>query len=574
MIEPMTGVDRSEHADILGHPRGLCILFLTEMWERFSYYGMRALLILYLTQHFLFSDERSAFKFGAYTALVFVMTIVGGVLADRYLGARKAVTFGAVLLVLGHFGMAFEGSGSREIMTYAGAEYQLAREGRGGSATQFIAAGAARSKISFAGDGITIDDPEAVNLPATISKSAYALRIEREPIFVAILHLSLALIISGVGFLKANISVIVGALYGFADKRRDAGFTIYYMGINLGAFAASIVCGYLGIAYGWKYGFGLAGVGMTLGLAIFLLGKPWLEGKAEPPDPAKLKERVFGFLSVEGACYCCGLFMIAASASLVMNAELVGGVLGPVAAIMLAYLLWFAIFRCAGKERDRTLVAIYFILAQVPFWALFEQAGSSLNLFTDRLVDRTIFGISVPAPIFQAAGSGFLILFAPIIAWLWIWLARRGWEPPAPVKFSLGVFLLGGGFFGLAAGMSMSGATGQTPVIFILLVYLLHALGELFLSPVGLSGVTKLAPSRIVATTMGAWFLFTGVSNFLAGVVARAASVDTIGGHITNIAEAKATYAAVYLNLAWFAVAAAALMLIVAPFLTRMSHNR
>lgn len=565
---------RAASADLFGHPRGLVILFLTEMWERFSYYGMRALLILYLTQHFLFSDERSALKFGAYTALVFVMTIVGGVLADRYLGARKAVVFGAVLLVLGHFGMAFEGSGSRQILTFEGAEFELAREGRGSDAQQFLATDAARSEISFSGDLILIADPEAVGLPAAMSANDYTLRIERENLYVAILHLSLALIISGVGFLKANISAIVGALYEFSDRRRDAGFTIYYMGINLGAFAAGIVCGYLGITYGWKYGFGLAGVGMTLGLTIFLIGKPWLEGKAEPPDPAKLKERVLGFLTVETACYCCGLAMIAVSAFLIMNARLVGGVLGPVAAIMLAYLLWFAIFRTAREERDRMLVAIYFILAQAPFWALFEQAGSSLNLFTDRLVDRTIFGIGVPAPLFQSVGSGFLILFAPLVAWLWIWLARRGREPSAPVKFSLGMFLLGGGFFALAAGMKLSGAEGLTAVIFIFLVYLLHALGELLVSPVGLSGVTKLAPARIVATTMGAWFLFTGVSNFLAGVVARAASVDTIGGQITNIAEAKATYAVVYLNLAWFAAGVAALMLIVSPFLKRMIHDR
>ena len=247
---------------ILGHPRGLVILFFTEMWERFSYYGMRGLLILYLTQHFLFSDERSTVLYGAYTALVYVMTIIGGTLADKYLGSRKAVTFGAILLVLGHFGMSFEGSGSRQIMTYAGAEFQLTLDGRGGDANQIVVSKQGRSQLSFS-EGATemlIASPDEVGLPASIPVSGYTLRVETQELYLNILYLSLALIIAGVGFLKANISTIVGSLYGFGDTRRDSGFTIFYMGINLGAFLSSILCGYLGINYGWKYGFsGLGG---------------------------------------------------------------------------------------------------------------------------------------------------------------------------------------------------------------------------------------------------------------------------------------------------------------------------
>jgi len=213
------------------------------------------------------------------------------------------------------------------------------------------------------------------------------------------LYLSLALIIAGVGYLKANISTIVGSLYGVGDARRDSGFTIFYMGINLGAFLASILCGGLGIKYGWKYGFGLAGIGMVAGLVIFMVFQPWLEGKAEPPNPEKLKEKVLGPINVEAACYLAGLAIIAF--------------------LMFAWLIFFAFTKCQGKERDKMLAAIYFVLAQIPFWALFEQAGSSLNLFTDRLVDRTMLGMEVPAPVFQALNAGFIFLFAPLIAWLW-----------------------------------------------------------------------------------------------------------------------------------------------------------
>jgi len=213
-----------------GHPRGLAVLFFTEMWERFSYYGMRGLLILYLTQHFLFSDERSAVMYGAYTALVFIMTMVGGSLADKYLGQRKAVTFGAILLVLGHFGMAFEGSGSKEILTYQGEDYQVTLTGRGGGSDvkQIIISDSGRSTISF-GEGATemrIDDPAAVGLPAVVSATEYTTRIEREQTYVYIMYLSLALIIAGVGYLKANISTIVGSLYDLKDTRRDSAFTL------------------------------------------------------------------------------------------------------------------------------------------------------------------------------------------------------------------------------------------------------------------------------------------------------------------------------------------------------------
>ena len=558
---------------IMGHPRGLVILFLTEMWERFSYYGMRGLLVIYLTQHFLFSDEKSTVLYGAYTSLVYVMTIVGGALADRYLGARKAVTFGAILLVIGHFGMSFEGNGSRQLLTLNETTYEIVLDARGGDARQQIVSDKGISYISFTAQDLIIQDPLSVDMPPVIPRDSYVISVETEETYLNILYLSLAFIIAGVGFLKANISTIVGSLYGFGDTRRDSGFTIFYMGINLGAFLASIFCGYLGIVHGWKYGFGLAGIGMFIGLAIFLSCQSWLDGKAEPPSLEKLKKRVFLFFNVEWCCYLVGFLIIVVSMLLVMNEELVGGILGPLGVIMFLTLLYYSFAKLAGDERSRMLAAMYFILAQIPFWALFEQAGSSLNLFTARLVDREIFGWSVPGPVFQSLNAGYIFIFAPIVAWLWVWLSKRNMNPSTPVKFAIGVAMAGLGFLSLVAGMKGSGAVGMTPVMFIFLIYWIHTMGELMVSPVGLSAVTKLAPARIVGMTMGAWFLYSGLSNLLAGIIASTTGAETIGGQMTDILAAKEGYIAVYSQVGYIALGISVLMLLISPKIKKMMRD-
>ena len=573
MDSPQTQTPPLNEKTILGHPRGLVILFLTEMWERFSYYGMRGLLVVYLTQHFLFSDERSSLLYGAYTALVYVMTIIGGSLADRYLGARKAVTFGAILLTLGHFGMTFEGSGSKQLLDYNDTQYQITLDARGGDAKQMIISDAGISYVTFTETDMVITEPQAVDLPGVIPRDQFTMSVETEEGYLTMLYLSLALLIAGVGFLKANISTIVGSLYGFGDSRRDSGFTIFYMGINMGAFLASIFCGYLGIVHGWKYGFGLAGIGMLIGLLVFLSCQSWLEGKAEPPSVEKLKEKVFLFINVEWMCYLVGLAIIAVSMLLVMNEELVGGILGPIGILMLLGMVSYSLIKLHGDERSRMLAAIYFMLAQIPFWALFEQAGSSLNLLTARLVDRTIFGWSVPGPVFQSLNAGYIFLFAPLVAWLWIWLAKRDLNPSTPVKFALGVAMAGLGFLALVGGMQGSGEVGLTPVIFIFLIYWIHTMGELMVSPVGLSAVTKLAPARIVGMTMGAWFLYSGLSNFLAGIIARTTGAETIGGQMTNVAAAKAGYIEVYTQVGFIALGISVLMLLISPVITKMMQG-
>ncbi len=569
---------RASEKTFMGHPRGLVVLFFTEMWERFSYYGMRGLLIIYLTQHFLFSDEKSSIIYGAYGALVYVMTIIGGTLADRYLGARKAVTFGAILLCLGHFGMAFEGNGSKEVMTINGAEYQLTLDGRGSGkdVNQIVVApNGNTSIISFSEDAkqILVQDPASVGLPATINRAENPTKIITEKKYLNILYLSLALIIAGVGYLKANISTIVGSLYGVGDVRRDSGFTIFYMGINLGSFLASLACGYLGIKYGWKYGFGLAGIGMVFGLITFLMLQHWLEGKADPPNPEKLKQKVLGPINVELACYLVGLIIIAVAMFFVMNPDGFGAVLLPLGILMFIGLVGYAFAKLKGKDRDKMFAAIYFVLAQIPFWALFEQAGSSLNLFTDRLVDRTMLGWEVPAPVFQSLNAGFIFLFAPLVAWLWIALAKKNLNPSTPVKFAIGVFLAGLGFLALVAGMKGSGTTGLTAVYFIFLIYWIHTMGELLVSPVGLSAVTKMAPAQVVGMTMGSWFLYSGLSNYLAGVIARTTGAETLGGQLTDVAAAKAGYIDVYTNVAYVAMGIAVAMLLISPVIKKWMHN-
>jgi proton-dependent oligopeptide transporter, POT family len=659
---------------IFGHPRGLYILFFTEMWERFSYYGMRSLLVLYLTQHFLFSDERSAVMYGAYTALVYVMTIIGGSLADKYLGQRKAVTYGAILLVMGHGLMAFEGGGSTEYLVANGTEIEVHDEGRGGNRQLFVEVdgslrrmvfknvnyalidgrgenGGVQRVVPIDGDGngdyqidkqsrsmfqnicdviglgckgpdpkttlkfsdgmeyelidVTEDDEEytavVINgqkykfeektdsniqfletddrqkeptaaVYETILDGAYNTRVVQEPLFVNILYLALALIIAGVGFLKANISTIVGALYGLGDTRRDSGFTIFYMGINLGSLLSTLTVGIIGIVWGWNWGFGLAGVGMLAGLLTFLVFQPWLEGRADPPSMEKLKEKVFGPINVEWACYLTGVGIIIFAMLTVMNSHLVKEwFVGMVGIFVFLFLVGYAITKLAGQERDRMLAAIYFILAQIPFWALFEQAGSSLTLFTARMVDRTVFGWEVPTPVFQSLNAGFIVMFAPIFAWMWIAMAKRKIEPSAPVKFAFGVFLAGLGFLSLVGGIAASG-TGLIAVYFIFLIYWIHTMGELMLSPVGLSQVTKLAPARAVGMSMGAWFLYSGLSNYLAGVIARGTGAETIGGQLTDVVAAKATYVTVYTNVAYVAMGIGVFMLLISPIIKKLMH--
>lgn len=488
----------SRKPEFVGHPKGLYILFFAEMWERFSYYGMRALLILYLTKHWLFADGPANIVYGAYTSLVYITPVLGGYIADRYLGQRKAVLFGGILIACGHVLMTFEGTGGQT-------------------------------------------DPT-----------------------INIFWLALAFIIVGTGFLKASISVIVGQLYPRTDVRRDGAYTIFYMGINSGAAIGTILVGYLGETYSWSYGFGLAAIGMVLGLIVFVWGKPLLLGRGEPPNPARLREKVAG-LSFEWLLYAIGVAGIAAVWVLIQYQTVVGWLLGATGLLLLIYVL-VAAFQMPRDDRDRIFSIIFLLLLQPVFWSLFEQAGGSLNLFTDRYVDRA----GVPASIFQAINPIYIILFGPLFAWLWTSLGRRGLEPSTPMKFGLALLQAGFSFFVLVWGAHAVGIANPTPVIFIFLIYLFQTTGELCLSPVGLSAMNRLAPRHMAGLIMGAWFFATALGDFIAGQIGALTGAEHAGegGGVA----AKQLVLDVYTTIGWVALGIGAFVLVVAPFVKRLMH--
>src|SRR6185503_1613563 len=313
------------------HPKGLRVLFFAEMWERFSYYGMRGILVFYLTQQFLWDDKAASGQYGAYTTLVYLTPLLGGFLADRYLGSRKAVAFGALLLVIGNIGMAVQGKPANQVLTYHGAQYEFQIKGRINTRdVKLVVAGQPYAIGPSADGGLDIKGlPAAAPLPAHLARGDYQLSVQQQdPLFKDVLYLALALIIVGVGFLKANISAIVGQLYPQADPRRDPGFTLYYYGINLGSFLASITCGWLGQTIGWWAGFGAAGVGMALGWLVFVLGKPMLDGKGEAPDPVALAKPVAGPLNTEWLIYLGGIAGVGVIWAVVQSFTVVSWLLG------------------------------------------------------------------------------------------------------------------------------------------------------------------------------------------------------------------------------------------------------
>lgn len=486
-------VAASKKPEFAGHPKGLYMLFFAEMWERFSYYGMRALLIFYLTQHWLFSDGKSNLIYGAYTALVYITPVLGGYLADRYLGQRKAVLFGGVLLAFGHLFMAFEG------------DHGIT-------------------------DAATKQADPAIN----------------------IFWLALALIIVGSGFLKANISVMVGQLYRLTDMRRDAAYTIFYMGINVGAALGTILVGYLGQKIGWAYGFGLAGIGMVAGLIVFVLGKNVLLGAGEAPAPlAKSKE---------WSIYGVGLVAVGVMWALVQYQDVIQTLLVISGLGLLGWVL-FQAFKLEKEPRER-IFAILFLIALNPlFWGLFEQAGGSFNLYTDRYVD--IGG--VPASVFQSINPIYIILFAPVFAALWQWLGKRGLEPSAPAKFALALAQVGAGFLVFVWGASSVGPEVATPVLFVFLLYLLHTTGELCLSPVGLSAMNRLAPSFMASLIMGAWFYMTAVGNFVAGKIGEATGGES--GDMT-----KEATLAIYQEIGLITIGVSVVVLALSPIVKKWMH--
>ena len=500
--------------DLFGHPKGLYVLFLTEMWERFSFYGMKALLIFYLVKYHLFTDTAGNLIVGSYAAMVYAMPVIGGYIADKYLGFRKAVIFGAVMLVLGHAGMAYEGNAATEMSN------------------------------------------------GTIARDEFAL---------GIFFFSLSLIVLGVGYLKANISSIVGELYEKNDVRRDSGFTIFYMGINLGSFLATILCSWLGETYGWSYGFGAAGIGMFLGLLTFLYGSKFFSGKADAKDPALLKKSVLGPINMEWMIYIVSILSVFLIWLVIQNHHYVQNLLLVASAISLIFIV-YQLTQLDKVSRDRLIALTILIIFSVVFWALFEQAYTSLNLFAERSLDRHMFGMEIAAGSFLSLNALFIIMFAPVFAWFWVQLDKRGLQPNTAIKFSMGILFVALGFYMLVIGGSMAEA-GKIGVVWLVLTYLFHTWGELCLSPVGLSSVTKLSPTKIVGFMMGVWFLATAAAEYVSALLANLASIDTTGGEVTDVAAATASYIALFEKLAISGAIIGIVLLVISPLIKKLMHG-
>jgi POT family proton-dependent oligopeptide transporter len=589
--------DYSHDDELWGHPKGLYVCFTTELWERFSFYGMKFLLVLYLTKYHLFTDEMGLDVLGSYAGLVYALPLLGGMIADRYLGMRKSVVFGGISLSLGHILMAVEG-------------YQA----------RFYAAGTTLV------DNLTLASGEVLTAGTVLAEDI----MMRDTAALKVFYFALALIVMGVGYLKPNISTIVGKLYSQEDPRRDSGFTIFYMGINIGSFAATLICGWLGETYGWGYGFGAAGLGMIIGLFTFLYGQKYLKGHAEPSDPEKLKKSVFGPINVEWSIYLLSIpmlgvfwllvqhepvvlitqnvFLIIAIVGLILysmihtkkdhnntlayaiaavaiasgicavvaNLHPVGGleaVADEVLYLSIALIVGFVIYGFIthySEEFGRTVVLMILILSTIVFWALFEQAAGSMTLYADRIVDRELGDTTFTAAQFGSLNAGFIMLLAIPFAALWTWLAKKNLEPNTPIKFGLGILQAGLGFGALVFGAQFPNEAGQVAMIWLVLAYLLHTTGELCLSPVGLSAVTKLSIGNVVGVSMATWFLATALSETVATRLGKLAAIDTsAAGETADAATALATYTELFEFLMWFGIGTGVFMIVISPVLRR-----
>jgi len=465
-----------------GHPRGLATLFFTEMWERFSYYGMRAILILYMTHTIAtgglgFGDEKAGAVYGLYTSMVYLMCLGGGWIADRITGQRRAVLIGGVLISAGEFCLMVPG----DLFFYAG----------------------------------------------------------------------LVLLMLGTGMLKGNVSTIVGQIYRKGDPRRDSGFSIFYMGINIGALVSPLIVGYIGERISWRLGFGVAGIGMLAGLVQYVMGAKYLgDAGLHPastgnPELDRRQKRSAALAVGAGLGFFVLIGLLAAAGVIAFTATTISDGLGwcllGISAVVFSWLIFSGGW--SPEERKRSAAVCVLFVASAIFWASFEQAGSSLNLFAERNTNRNLFGWEFPASWFQFVQPIFVVALAPVFAWLWLALNRKKAEPPAPVKFSLGL-LFGGLAFAIlvpAAGMTMSGA--QVGIWWLTGTYFLQTLGELSLSPVGLSAMTKLAPDRAQGFIMGIWFLSTSIGNWAAGKAASLFSsmpLPTLFGSVAALTVAAA----------------------------------
>ena len=568
-----------------GHPRALARLFTTEAMERFGYYGMRALLTLYLADHFLFNDSTTTSLYGGFTALVYLTPLIGGLIADRYLGSKRSVKFGAIVMAAGYFILCFGGESAKPYAVIDGTRYEVTVDKSTEAKQQYVVDGERKLAIKGNEDGtVTLTAPDG-SVDRTIAKGGFEAGGDRNPLFTMIMLIGLSAVTIGNGFFKPNISTMVGSLYATGDRRRDAGFTIFYMGINLGSLGSQLACPFLADRYGWWAGFGLAAIGMTISWALIQFAGPKLAGVGDPPasDGPDRSWLIYGG-AILGIPLVWFLFTNLMNAPAPVAGQGIGGyilglpILGKVLfATFLASVIGIPIWsaRVGTKaEFQMMMAAIILIVFNVVFWTLFEQAGSSLTLFADRNTDLSVFGLfSITAGQTQFFNAFFIVVFAPIFSALWLALARRGIEPGIPVKFGIALIGVGAGFLFLVWGTQFAGDDFKVGIWWLAGLYLIHSIAELCISPVGLSMITKLSIARIVGMMMGVWFLSISCAQYVAGVVAQVASVETVGGQVTNLKVSLDTYAGVFTNIGIISAVIGAILLGLSPLIKKWMHG-
>ena len=481
------------------HPKQLYLLFFAEMWERFSFYGMKALLIAYMVSQLHYDDPKAYAILGSYAALVYTMPMFGGFIADRFIGYQRSVLFGGILMTLGHFILALPNDWS--------------------------------------------------------------------------FFYGMAFIICGNGFFKPNISSLVGTLYSENDPRRDSGFSIFYMGINIGAAIGGFLCAYVGTKINWHYGFGLAGIFMALGLIVFLIGKKTLGDKGLPPNREALKKPVFAFIKPEHLIYGGTLLIVPLVVTLFHQYHLMDYIMFGLGLIALIYILSIGM-KMEKAAKLKLFAALIMIIFSIVFWAVYEQNAGSMNLLAERNAKMVLFGIDLPElSVNNFLPPGWVIVLTLIIAPLWPWLNKRGKEPSTPMKFALSFIFLGAGFCIFYLGCLANQSTGIVPLWPFVFGYMFIILGELCISPIGLSMVTKLSPAKMVSLMMGIWFFASAIGEFLAGKIGSMMSVpeDILAKNDPTLSLPY--YADVIIKIGIASIVIGVLLIFTVPFLKRWMAN-
>ena len=585
----ITHVNADSQKTWLGHPRQLARLFSVEMWERFGFYGMRALLVLYLTKHFLIADYQANGIVGGYLSLVYLTPVIGGWLADYYLGSKRSVKWGALVMALGYFLLCFGGQQAKPYATIGGQRYDVQVEHSGSvldtkETRQWLVVDGQNLTIHGLPDGSVQLVRGNGQVAKTVAKDDFQPGAERSPLFLTLMLVALSLIVIGNGFFKPNISTIVGSLYAKGDRRRDAGFTIFYWGINIGSIGGQILCPIFVSWFGWWAGFAVVVVGMLIGYAMIQFDGGRLAGYGEPPERSGPDRAwLIYILSIVSVPIFWAIFR---NVMTTPEAAAGTGLWGYIVATPFLGKVLFITFLAAvigipiwsykvgnRQEFQMMLAAIILVVFNVTFWTLFEQAASSLTLFADRNTTLELFGIFVSAPQTQNFNPITIVIFAPIMSWLWIWLSKRGWEPSIQVKFGIALILVGLGFVVLAWSTGTANADFRVALWWLVLTYFLHSIAELCISPVGLSMITKLSIARVVGMMMGVWFLSISIGEYLAGAAAQAASVQTIGGQVTNPQLALHTYAHTFMVGGESTMVAGVILLAISPWLKKLMHG-